>query len=57
MCCRSSVEREEWVTTLEKAISEHNNRQLSFLNMKFIPKNVGCEPLQLGYEVRLITFI
>ncbi|XP_025425999.1 FYVE, RhoGEF and PH domain-containing protein 6-like isoform X3 [Sipha flava] len=47
---KSSVEREEWVTTLEKAISEHNNRQLSFLNMKFIPKNVGCEPLQLGYE-------
>lgn len=49
------MEREEWVTTLEKAISEHNNRQLSFLNMKFIPKNAGCEPLHLGYEVNKIT--
>lgn len=45
------MEREDWVTTLEKAISEHNNRQLSFQNMKFTPKNAVCEPLHLGYEV------
>lgn len=48
------MEREEWVTTVEKAISEHNNRQLSFLNIKFVPTNAGCEPLQLGYEVNKI---
>ncbi|XP_050425561.1 FYVE, RhoGEF and PH domain-containing protein 6-like [Adelges cooleyi] len=43
-------EREEWVTTLEEAIRVHNNKQLTFLNMKFIPKNAGCEPLKLGHE-------
>lgn len=47
------MEREEWVTSLEKAISEHNNKQLSFLNMNFVPKNAGCEPLKLGYEVNI----
>ncbi|XP_050529267.1 FYVE, RhoGEF and PH domain-containing protein 6-like isoform X2 [Daktulosphaira vitifoliae] len=47
---RSLSEREEWVTKLEEAIREHNNKQLSFLNMKFVPKNAGCEPLKLGHE-------
>lgn len=53
MCCRSFVEREKWVTALEKAISEHNNRELSFLNMKFVMKNAGSEQLKLGYEVNI----
>lgn len=51
MCYRSAVELKEWVNVLEKAIREHTNKQLSFLNMKFVSKNIGCEPLQLGYEV------
>ncbi|VVC25833.1 Hypothetical protein CINCED_3A017350 [Cinara cedri] len=46
---KSSVEREEWVNILGKAISEHNNKQLSFLNMKFIPKD-GREAFILGHE-------
>lgn len=52
MCYRSAAELKEWVNTLEKAIREHTNKQLSFLNMKFVSKNIGCEPLQLGYEVK-----
>ncbi|XP_060844397.1 FYVE, RhoGEF and PH domain-containing protein 6-like isoform X2 [Rhopalosiphum padi] len=47
---KSATELKEWVNTLEKAIREHTNKQLSFLNMKFVSKNIGCEPLQLGYE-------
>jgi len=50
MCYRSAVELKEWVNVLEKAIREHTNKQLSFLNMKFVSKNIGHEPLQLGYE-------
>lgn len=53
ICYRSSKEREEWVTTLKKAISEYTSKQLSFVNMKFVPKNAVCEPLQLGYEVNI----
>jgi len=53
MCQRSAAELKEWVNTLEKAIREHTNKQLSFLNMKFVSKNIGCEPLQLGYEVNI----
>lgn len=57
MCYRSATELKEWVNTLEKAIREHTNKQLSFLNMKFVSKNIGCEPLQLGYEVNVNIFI
>jgi len=47
------MERNEWVTTLEKAISEHKNRQLSFSNIKFDLKNSGCNQLKLGYKVNI----
>lgn len=47
---RSQEECEAWVKALQNAIKENNYRQMSFLNMKFVPMTVGAELLQLGRE-------
>lgn len=47
---RSQEECKAWVNALQNAIKENNYRQMTFLNMKFVPMTVDAEPLQLGRE-------
>ncbi|XP_075218258.1 FYVE, RhoGEF and PH domain-containing protein 6-like isoform X2 [Lycorma delicatula] len=46
---RSEAECNEWITALQNAIKENNNRQLSFLNMN-VAKNAAVETIKLGKE-------
>lgn len=47
---RSEAECNEWVTALQNAVKENNNRQLTFVNMKFVAKNAAAETIKLGKE-------
>lgn len=48
---RSEEECEAWLNALQNAIKQNNCRQMTFLNMNFVPMNAAEGPLKLGREV------